>query len=136
MRRTLVIVITILIISICSGCTMKDSNDIKLHNKGKTQTISIFVASDNKTSITYSDEDFVTESGHFNITNCSKFPIELLLTKQAGEEKSHDGRDLNLKINPKQTASIDDVDKNVPYELGCRVNAKEGTKINLKIDSQ
>lgn len=124
------IIIVSFILLVCStlitGCSANEG-DIS-----DTQQVSFIVADDDESVITYSEDYIQSVSGSLYVENCSKFPVTLLMVRQDKGKSTNDmNEELSISLDSKETKLIKCIDKDVPYEVGCRITAAEGTEIEV-----
>ena len=113
-------------ITIMTGCGANEQNE------SDSQQVKIVVAADDESTITYCDDYIRSTSGGLYVTNCSEYPISILLIRQdKGTNANEENEEISLSLNGKETKLIESCDKNVPYEIGCRTTASEGEEIKL-----
>ena len=94
--------------------------------------MNFIVADGDESVITYSEDHIQSVSGSLYVTNHSEFPLTLLMVRQDKGKNANDlNEELTVSLDGKETKLIESIDKSVPYEVGCRTNAKEGTEIEV-----
>ncbi len=113
-------------ITLITGCGTKDDSI------SDTQQVNFTVADGDESVITYSEDHIQSVSVSLYVTNHSEFPLTLLMVRQDKGKNANDlNEELTVSLDAKETKLIESIDKSVPYEVGCRTNAKEGTEIEV-----
>ncbi len=116
----------LLCITLITGCGTKDDNILDF------QQVNFVVADGDDSAITYSEDRIQSVSGSLYVTNSSEFPVTLLMVRQDKGKNTNDlNEELTVSLDGKETKLIESIDKDVPYEVGCRTTAAEGTEIEV-----
>jgi len=113
-------------ITLVTGCGVKERSTSVL------QQVKLVVANDDESTITYGDDYIQSTSGGMYVTNDSEYPVTLIMIRQdKGTIANDENEEFLFDLDGKETKLIESIDKNIPYEVGCRTSASEGTEIEL-----
>ena len=96
--------------------------------------LNIIVADSDSTAITYNRDDIISRGNQMQITNENRFDIEVIATLQDTEDLSGD-YDLSQTIKAGDTYLWETAKSGGTYNIGCRADAKEGSEVNITIES-